>query len=101
MKSWARSADVVAVVAGLAIVAFGCGSDTFVGGGCKEGLSECSLKCVDLRLDPRNCGACGHACGAGEVCSAGLCSGGDGGTGDASADASPGDGASGDGSLGD
>jgi len=50
-----------------------CGSDSLVGGGCKEGLSECNLKCVDLDNDPANCGSCGRACHAGDGCVFGLC----------------------------
>jgi hypothetical protein len=41
---------VVAVVIGLA----GCG--------CPEGVSPCGNTCVDLDVDPMNCGRCGYRC---------------------------------------
>jgi len=31
------------------------------------------FKCATLDTDAQNCGACGHACGAGEVCTGGVC----------------------------
>lgn len=41
---------------------------------CAEGLTACGAQaCEDLGNDPRNCGACGAVCGAGQVCSAGAC----------------------------
>jgi hypothetical protein len=42
-------------------------------GGC--GGSMCGTSCVNLQTDPRNCGACGHACASGATCSGGGCSG--------------------------
>src|SRR6266436_5252096 len=85
------------VALALAMSAFACGSDSLVGGGCREGLSECSLKCVDLRVDQANCGVCGRSCAVGQMCSAGTCSGAVSDSGDDGADASTSDGASGDG----
>ncbi len=32
-----------------------------------------AYKCVDTQMDPQNCGACGRACGLGEVCTRGKC----------------------------
>jgi hypothetical protein len=40
---------------------------------CPGDLLHCGASCVDSRFDPANCGACGHACAAGEVCSDGAC----------------------------
>ncbi len=108
------------VLAGVALAA-GCGSESaLVGGECTAGLSQCSLRCVDLSRDPTNCGACGRACDPGVACLAGACAtgangpdatidpgdagnvdgaGGDGSRGDgASSDGDASDGASGDGS---
>lgn len=70
----ARSAPVAIAVA---LSAIACGQDGVVGGACREGLSECDLKCVDLAQDPGNCGACGRVCSAGRACVAGTCSGAD------------------------
>jgi len=60
----------------LALLAFACGKDALVGGSCRKGLTECNLRCIDLREDPANCGACGRACAAGQTCSAASCGGG-------------------------
>jgi hypothetical protein len=40
---------------------------------CNSGYSDCQGACVDLSKDPKNCGKCGNACGAGELCCAGAC----------------------------
>jgi outer membrane protein assembly factor BamB len=40
---------------------------------CRLGASECGGRCVVTALDPGNCGACGVACAAGEVCREGAC----------------------------
>ncbi len=40
---------------------------------CAEGLSSCNGVCVDRQTDPANCGVCGNACAAGEICFGGLC----------------------------
>jgi hypothetical protein len=41
--------------------------------GCPAGLLACGTACVDAKHDPANCGTCGNACAAGEVCSGGQC----------------------------
>jgi hypothetical protein len=33
----------------------------------------CGGGCVDPMTDPGNCGSCGHACVAGQICSGGIC----------------------------
>lgn len=33
----------------------------------------CGLTCTPTESDPQNCGACGHVCGANQVCSNGAC----------------------------
>jgi hypothetical protein len=60
----------------------GCGSGTAhstgpggAGGAvtCGSGATLCGGSCVETQNDPANCGACGTACPAGQVCSAGKC----------------------------
>ncbi len=43
------------------------------GGGCLPGQLECGDTCVDPRVDPGNCGACGHACSTGMTCQDSQC----------------------------
>jgi len=66
---WFRPALVA--LAALALVA--CGSDSLVGGGCADGLSECNLKCVSLQFDPKNCSMCGKICPNDQICFKGEC----------------------------
>jgi hypothetical protein len=40
---------------------------------CAGGSTECNGKCVDVTVDPANCGACGSACGQDELCTASQC----------------------------
>jgi len=40
---------------------------------CGPGTAQCGDRCVDVSLDPKNCGLCGKACATGEVCSSGAC----------------------------
>ena len=47
----------------------GCGS----GPPCKGDSVVCGGACVEAKSDNLNCGACGHACAAGQVCSGGAC----------------------------
>jgi hypothetical protein len=39
---------------------------------CDGGLVACATGCTDTRVDPDNCGRCGHGCCSG-TCSAGVC----------------------------
>jgi len=43
------------------------------GGVCPGGQTSCSGTCTDTKFDPANCGACGTACKADEVCNGGTC----------------------------
>jgi len=52
-----------------ALVATACSSQKL----CPADERLCSDSCVSLQSDPRNCGACGNACGAGQGCSLGVC----------------------------
>ena len=77
----------------MALLASGCGVDRggggFAGGGggalpdlgsggscahCATGQGCCGAKCIDLTVDAKNCGMCGHACAAGETCKGSVCS---------------------------
>src|SRR5574337_767341 len=40
---------------------------------CPDGQTSCGTMCVDTTSDPANCGACGNACSASQVCNAGVC----------------------------
>src|SRR5450432_824566 len=41
---------------------------------CQDGTpTVCSGTCVDTKVDPDNCGACGTKCGATSACAAGVC----------------------------
>ena len=40
---------------------------------CPIGFIDCEGTCVDTRYDLGNCGACGVACAAGELCGEGAC----------------------------
>ena len=46
---------------------------TLVNECCYAGRTCCASGCTDLNSDSGNCHECGHACGAGEVCSEGQC----------------------------
>ncbi len=41
---------------------------------CSVGKAACGGACVDTATDVDNCGACGHTCAPGDVCSTGNCS---------------------------
>jgi hypothetical protein len=49
------------------------GASTGTGMGCDAGLTSCNGSCVDLDSTPEHCGGCGKACGASQLCSAGVC----------------------------
>ncbi|MBP6944873.1 hypothetical protein KBB85_02515 [Patescibacteria group bacterium] len=40
---------------------------------CRPPQLACDGRCVDIQTDARNCGGCGGACPAGNICSAGNC----------------------------
>jgi len=42
-------------------------------GGCEQGRSCCGGACIDTGSDAANCGACGQACGGGQICVFGAC----------------------------
>jgi hypothetical protein len=53
----------------------GAGADAHADTGptCLSPQVLCSSSCANIQSDPANCGSCGHACGAGLVCSSGKC----------------------------
>ena len=40
---------------------------------CTGGETSCGSACVDLKRDSQNCGTCGSACSAEQICAEGLC----------------------------
>ena len=40
---------------------------------CNGGTTACGDKCVQLGIDPNNCGACDHLCSISQVCVNGAC----------------------------
>lgn len=54
-------------------LAQGCSSDSL--DGCPVGQLDCLGVCVTPAFDPGNCGECGNACSADQVCSLGQCTG--------------------------
>lgn len=68
------------LVGAIALVLSGCGgsSDQPCEGDacddvCQAGEAACGGACVDPQTDTANCGGCGIACDAGEVCTEGVC----------------------------
>jgi hypothetical protein len=70
----------------LSLLAFGCASTNAPPGGdgggghaiCPDhpeqcGGKCCGSKCIDITLDPLNCGDCGIACDTGQLCRSGSC----------------------------
>jgi len=47
--------------------------DVSLDGLCPAGQLWCGVICADLTSDPQNCGECGKACAAGQVCNRGRC----------------------------
>ena len=41
--------------------------------GCRPGLRKCGSKCVNVKSDTRNCGACNRRCAAGARCTNSRC----------------------------
>lgn len=46
-----------------------------LGFACLPGLVACNNTCVDVKVNPANCGVCGHSCAASETCVSGECVG--------------------------
>jgi len=92
-RSWpAAWSALFGALLGIGVVAAGCTSGSTgesLGGGdasadvtadvtmeaasCPTGQSMCGSGCADTTKDPDNCGSCGNACTAGQVCSQGAC----------------------------
>ncbi len=64
------------VLAAALALAAGCTKERI----CPQGEALCGDVCTSLDIDARNCGACGHACGAYQECDAGACACGPGAT---------------------
>jgi len=61
--------EVIEMVEGADFVEIGCESDDQ----CPEGYNCCDGVCIDIQLDPENCGGCGIACSENENCCGGIC----------------------------
>ncbi|WP_163992553.1 MXAN_6577-like cysteine-rich protein [Pyxidicoccus caerfyrddinensis] len=62
------------VIAGGAVALFlGLRGDDAEPGTCPAGQVTCGDRCIDVRSDAKNCGACGTTCGPEEVCEGGAC----------------------------
>jgi hypothetical protein len=69
MSSWRLAVRVLVVGAVLALTT-ACPDTGIV---CRMGTNRCGTGCADYTSDRRNCGGCGQACAAGQVCSASTC----------------------------
>lgn len=61
---------VIALAAGAGMLLAGCPPQGVV---CQEGTERCGEGCADFTSDRRNCGGCGLACQAGQVCQNSEC----------------------------
>lgn len=68
MSSPVKKTAVLAALA-LALTLSGCTEERT----CASDQALCGPTCSTLATDPANCGACGRACGEGQVCTAGDC----------------------------
>jgi hypothetical protein len=60
-----------AVAAAVGLLALGCPPNAAL---CTNGLQPCGqVNCVNADIDPNNCGGCGLACSAHELCQAAVC----------------------------
>jgi len=42
---------------------------------CPTGKTACDGRCVNVEVNAKNCGGCGHACEPGQTCTSGMCMG--------------------------
>jgi hypothetical protein len=72
LRRTSRFSSSILVASVLAVL--GACSDSGGGGvTCAATETLCTDRCVSVADDPKNCGACGVACGAGQTCSGGAC----------------------------
>ena len=64
-----RKVTLPGLALGALLLGAGCGEEKT----CAADQRLCAGACVALQSDPRNCGACGQACGSGQGCSSGAC----------------------------
>ncbi|MFO0631175.1 MAG: hypothetical protein U0325_36890, partial [Polyangiales bacterium] len=80
-RAFALAAAILASACSDNVVRFGGNADAGPASDVVEGEASacggtqalCRGNCVDLASDANNCGRCGNACGAGNVCISGLC----------------------------
>ena len=72
-RTWLVALNALAIAGIVAMASFtGCGGgDSSTSNIGSDGGD--STTCSNTQSDPMNCGTCGHACMAGQVCSAGMC----------------------------
>ena len=59
-------------LATLALIA-GCKNSSSGSTGCPSPFMMCGTTCTATQVDPANCGTCGNACAAGQLCLGGSC----------------------------
>lgn len=64
---------ILSLMATLGLAACGGGDADDGGPACADGTTDCEGLCLDTRVDPDNCGACGSVCGDGYECAEGAC----------------------------
>ena len=65
--TWLSLAMALALILSLGLI--GCDDEP----ACDTGMTDCAGLCVNVTLDPNNCGGCGIRCNEGQSCQGGMC----------------------------